>query len=275
MLFQNYTKDQLTPHARRLFARILDELPASISVRLRASRCFVTHGNRRNHYSFQIWDRFQNGVLPKAYFKYSIVYDRDRLKDGGFDGLFHLWLTTVRIYRNRDDVRAYLEREIKRVAPPNMDFEFVEGRAIECGRKFIWPKNLAAIEDVLLEPLVDLISAVHPVLIPVIDQYAGRQFTSRDRGAEVASRGRIKVEHKGPLDRALVRQYTRSIPPSWRQKIIEAAAFTCAHCGADLRVTGHEIDHIVPFSKGGATVMENLQALCPKCNATKGNRYCR
>jgi len=164
---------------------------------------------------------------------------------------------------------------LPRVAPADMDFEFVKGRAIECGRKFIWPKNLAEIEGVLLQPLVDLISAVHPVLIPVIDQYAGKRFTSHDREFEVASRGRIKVAHNGPLDRAMVRQYTRSIPSSWRQKILEAAAFICAHCGADLRMTGHEIDHIVPFSKGGATVMENLQALCPKCNSKKGNRYCR
>ncbi len=108
MLFQNYTKDQLTPHARRLFARILDELPASISVRLKASRCFVTHGNRRNHYSFQIWDRSQNGVLPKSYFKYSIVYDRDRLKDNDFDGLFHLWLSTVRMADSRISLKVGL-----------------------------------------------------------------------------------------------------------------------------------------------------------------------
>ena len=33
-----------------------------------------------------------------------------------------------------------------------------------------------------------------------------------------------------------------------------------------------DIDHIVPRSKGGADVDENLQLLCPTCNSSKGNR---
>lgn len=32
-----------------------------------------------------------------------------------------------------------------------------------------------------------------------------------------------------------------------------------------------EGDHIVPWSKGGKTVSENLQMLCRRCNAVKSN----
>lgn len=43
----------------------------------------------------------------------------------------------------------------------------------------------------------------------------------------------------------------------------------CVHCGTTERL---ERDHIVPMSKGGLTVPENLQPLCRSCNAAKGNR---
>ncbi len=31
-------------------------------------------------------------------------------------------------------------------------------------------------------------------------------------------------------------------------------------------------DHVTPFSKGGKTVLKNGQALCAKCNLSKGTK---
>jgi superfamily II DNA or RNA helicase len=44
----------------------------------------------------------------------------------------------------------------------------------------------------------------------------------------------------------------------------------CQSCGNHLRGEFHA-DHIWPFSKGGKTITANGQALCPRCNLTKGN----
>ena len=68
----------------------------------------------------------------------------------------------------------------------------------------------------------------------------------------------------------------RSRDPSTRLRfeVLYRDKFTCRFCGAsptkDPAVTLH-VDHIVPWSKGGETTLDNLQTLCAKCNLGKSN----
>ena len=59
-----------------------------------------------------------------------------------------------------------------------------------------------------------------------------------------------------------------------RFKVLQRDNFRCRACGAspakDPGVELH-VDHIFPWSKGGETVLENLQTLCSKCNGGKSN----
>lgn len=59
-----------------------------------------------------------------------------------------------------------------------------------------------------------------------------------------------------------------------RFKVLQRDMFRCRLCGkspaTDLGCKLH-VDHIVPFSKGGKTTFENLQALCSDCNVGKSN----
>ncbi|MBP3566227.1 MAG: HNH endonuclease [Paraprevotella sp.] len=47
----------------------------------------------------------------------------------------------------------------------------------------------------------------------------------------------------------------------------------CRLCGVECNDGFHNIhfDHIIPWSKGGETVLENLQVLCNDCNLSKGD----
>lgn len=60
-----------------------------------------------------------------------------------------------------------------------------------------------------------------------------------------------------------------------RQEIKERDDYTCRICGLSTHDEPHlliEIDHIIPVSRGGLTVRDNLQALCWKCNRSKSNK---
>ena len=62
---------------------------------------------------------------------------------------------------------------------------------------------------------------------------------------------------------------------SLREQIKQRDGYKCVCCGTSLKEEPHsllEIDHIIPVSKGGKTVPENLQTLCWRCNRSKSNK---
>ncbi len=72
------------------------------------------------------------------------------------------------------------------------------------------------------------------------------------------------------------RRTSRSPDLRLRFKVLQRDRFRCCACGASPSVTPGvvlEIDHIKPWSKGGETVLENLQTLCLACNQGKTNDH--
>lgn len=71
------------------------------------------------------------------------------------------------------------------------------------------------------------------------------------------------------------RQTSRDPNSALRWRVANRDGFRCIHCGmspaVNPGVTLH-IDHIVPWSKGGETTIENLQTLCLTCNLGKGTQ---
>lgn len=69
-------------------------------------------------------------------------------------------------------------------------------------------------------------------------------------------------------------QSQRKISDKLRYQVLKRDNFKCCICGAspakDPTIELH-IDHIIPWSKGGETTIENLQTLCSRCNLGKSN----
>ena len=70
------------------------------------------------------------------------------------------------------------------------------------------------------------------------------------------------------------RRTKRDINLRLRFLVMKRDNFKCCMCGRSPATTPNlelHIDHIKPWSKGGETVIENLQTLCADCNLGKSN----
>lgn len=67
---------------------------------------------------------------------------------------------------------------------------------------------------------------------------------------------------------------TRDINLRLRFKVLQRDNFKCCSCGtspATNSTVNLHVDHIIPWSKGGETVLDNLQTLCQDCNLGKSD----
>jgi len=80
-----------------------------------------------------------------------------------------------------------------------------------------------------------------------------------------------QVEKAGKVHR---RSTPRQPSLRLRFKVMRRDRFRCLQCGAspakDASVDLH-VDHVVPWSRGGETILDNLRTLCANCNFGKGH----
>ncbi len=100
--------------------------------------------------------------------------------------------------------------------------------------------------------------------------------------AEVLERGKQALRsEKLTLERPMVIRlitFVRIPRDAHRRKITRRAvlardSWTCQYCGS--RKPGLTVDHVIPRSRGGKSVWENIVASCASCNRRKGNRLPR
>lgn len=80
------------------------------------------------------------------------------------------------------------------------------------------------------------------------------------------------VERRGARVWSHRRVFSGYVPGTLRYEVLKRAQFHCELCGVPADERALEVDHIQPRKHGGIDAIENLQALCYSCNATKRDR---
>ena len=83
-------------------------------------------------------------------------------------------------------------------------------------------------------------------------------------------------EHIAPQLPTEVRATPRDPSLRLRFQVLHRDHFSCRTCGASPAknpAVDLQVDHVTPWSKGGLTVLENLQTLCSICNGGKSNVF--
>ena len=81
---------------------------------------------------------------------------------------------------------------------------------------------------------------------------------------------RLPIRDEGRI----IHHTSRNITLRTRFLVMQRDNFKCCMCGRSPATTAGlelHIDHIVPWSKGGETVIDNLQTLCSDCNLNKSD----
>lgn len=65
----------------------------------------------------------------------------------------------------------------------------------------------------------------------------------------------------------------RGLPKDWfKRELARRDGLRCALCGAQKTRRELVMDHVIPWSQGGPTELDNLQLLCGPCDIAKGDQ---
>ena len=111
-------------------------------------------------------------------------------------------------------------------------------------------------------------------------EFSAKSYNSKDLEKKVASLMADKeVQNKKGIYEYLLSDGVRAEKLNLRQfdddekrEAYETQGGICPKCRKHFAIEEMEGDHIVPWSKGGKTVPENLQMLCRRCNGMKSDR---
>lgn len=101
-----------------------------------------------------------------------------------------------------------------------------------------------------------------------------KYINSEEQIEEEKEKNINETEVKENKEKIKIRRTPRDINERLRFKVLKRDNFKCVYCGKSPANNSNvklHVDHIVPWSKGGETVIENLQTLCSKCNLGKSN----
>lgn len=270
---KSFSIEEFTAACHASAARLRADLPGEHTADLRQSRRAQRHGTEQRFFQFFFWLKGQAGSLDKNHFNCSVIYDGPCRYHGEWRdrGLPHqlfcrFYANKIRIYNHTEYLQDYLRRELRAAEKRLPGWFFDEHEQMLSLMHPFEADSVASLEESVYLAMKRFLPLWVPhyrhvcgVYTSGLDPEAVRAF-KRERGHA----GYVPKRSKGDLTR-----YARAIPARFRSAVLARDKHRCRQCGStdDLH-----IDHILPVSRGGLTVLDNLQTLCAPCNLRKGNR---
>jgi len=104
----------------------------------------------------------------------------------------------------------------------------------------------------------------------------GTWYNALKKFIEYVNKEKKKIKKEDILPKNLKSKHktNREVNLRLRFLVMKRDNFRCQNCGKSPAKDGNtilHIDHIIPYSKGGETILENLQTLCQNCNLGKSD----
>lgn len=198
-------------------------------------------------------DKFPNGTMTKN--EYNEI---GKFSSGTMERRFGSWNKALEKARVKINVQYIIsEKEL---------FQNIEDVWIHLGRQPLNNEMKAPLSKYSEKPYRNKFGTWRKALEAFVDfidsdNDQNQEVEQEEMFAEIAKKTEIIFKHK-----------TKRIPSErLKVQVLMRDGNKCRLCG--ITVTGDNIhfDHIQPWSKGGETVLENLQVLCETHNLAKGN----
>jgi hypothetical protein len=144
------------------------------------------------------------------------------------------------------------------------------GRLIATNRKLRFISDSGGGHEVLWPKILELRPEYSTVVISVSSTRGGGAYEAGDPEhlAAVLS-GVLRVARRTASVAIPTQRDSRAIPQPVKAEVWRRDGGACVECKASEYL---EFDHVIPWSRGGATSAANLQLLCRRCNQAKGAR---
>jgi HNH endonuclease len=117
--------------------------------------------------------------------------------------------------------------------------------------------------------ILDIIKFSNGLLIKVNTRQGTGKYLGSDAEELEAILVGVVSKTKFLLSESYSSAKTRHIPDDVKREVWDRDAGRCVRCNASEYL---EFDHIIPFTRGGANTVNNVQLLCRKCNLLKRDR---
>ena len=177
---------------------------------------------------------------------------------------------TKQILENRKKLEQY-EAQVYEILQTEFEIDYDELRIKESSykrreRKLFFKQKLDPVTDCDFDVEMEYSSPKGQVTLSKEETFGFDDLLACFESISRSKLDRMTYEGLAAVERG-------EVSDSLRYDILQRDNFKCVICGASAKQGARlHIDHIIPISKGGKSVPENLRTLCERCNIGKSNK---